>query len=185
MTQASIAIAVALVGLVGVWVGRLMERSNEATKWRRDRCLEAYADVVATCHVVFIEANKTWVMGDPTTQQAIAQHELLISKVTEMDRAGDKASLIGSPEINEAIRRLTDHYREKIARQAIAPKPSTDEWHKIVRDAGELHSIFVQQARKDFGFPNQAAAKDQILGFDDRLMSLHPTGDTQRGGRRE
>jgi xanthosine utilization system XapX-like protein len=51
MTQASIAIAVALVGLlgalvglVGVWVGRLMERSNEAMKWRRDRCLEAYAD---------------------------------------------------------------------------------------------------------------------------------------------
>jgi hypothetical protein len=145
----------ALLGLVGVWVGRLMERSNEATKWRRDRCLEAYADVVATCHVVFIEANKTWVMDDPTTPQAIAQHDILISKVTEMDRAGDKASLIGSPEINEAIGRLTDHYRQKIARQAIVPKPPTDEWNKITRDAGELHSIFVQQARKDLGVPSK------------------------------
>jgi hypothetical protein len=179
MTQASIAIAVALVGLVGVWVGRLMERSNEAMKWRRDRCLEAYADVVATCHVVFIEANKTWVMDDPTTPKAIAQHDILISKVTEMDRAGDKASLIGSPEMNATIRRLTDHYREKIARQAIAPKPSTDEWNNIVRDGGGLYGSFVQQARKDLGLiPKQATTKDQILRFDDRLMSLHPTGDT-------
>jgi hypothetical protein len=178
MTPTSIAITVALIGLVGaglglvgVWVGRLMERNNEATKWRRDRSLDAFFDVVTTCNVVFIEANKTWVMADPTTPQAIAQHDILISKVTEMDRAGDKASLIGSPEINEAIRRLTDQYREKLSRQAVVPKPPNADWVEIVRDAGELHHIFVRQARKDLGFaPTEVPTKDQLFRFDQSLL---------------
>jgi hypothetical protein len=172
MTQASIAIAVALVGLlgalvglVGVWVGRLMERSNEAMKWRRDRCLEAYADVVATCNAVFNEATNTWRMEDPTTQEVKAQRELLISKVAEMDRAQDKALLIGSSEVNTAIHMLTDHYIQKIARRAAGPKPPKDEWNewnKIIRDGGELLGTFVKQARKDLGFPpKEVTAKDQ------------------------
>jgi hypothetical protein len=148
-----------------------MERSNEAMKWRRDRCLDAFFDVVTTCNVVFIEANKTWVMADPTTPQAIAQHDILISKVTEMDRAGDKASLIGSPEINEAIRRLTDHYGQKLARLAVAPKPPKADWYEIVRDAGELHSIFVRQARKDLGFaPKEVTTTDHLIHFDQSLL---------------
>jgi hypothetical protein len=162
----------ALAGTIGgVRTGRYMERSNEATKWRRDRCLEADADVLATCHVVLNEANNAWVMDDPTTPQAIAQNAVLISKVTEMYRAADKASLIGSREIDIPLRRLTDHYCQEIARRAAIPKPPKDEWHKIVREAGDLYGTFVVLARKDLGFvPDQATAKDQILHFDQSLL---------------
>jgi hypothetical protein len=156
MTEASILALLGLVGtgaatIGGVLIGRYMERSNEATKWRRDRCLEAYADVLATCDVVLNEATKDWGMDDPTTPQAIAQHALLTSKVTEMYRAADKASLIGSREIGTALRRLTDHYCQELARRAIIPKPSTDEWHKIVREAGNLYGAFLVLARKNLG----------------------------------
>jgi hypothetical protein len=87
--------------------------------------------------------------------------------VTERYRAADKASLIGSREIETVLRRLTDYYCQELARRAIIPKPSTDEWHKIVREAGDLYGTFVMLARKDLGLvPEQATAKDQILHFD-------------------
>jgi hypothetical protein len=156
MTEASILALLGLVGtgaatIGGVLIGRYMERSNEATKWRRDRCLEAYADVLASCQAVLNEANNAWVMNDPTTPQAIAQNALLISKVTEMYRAADKASLIGSREIETVLRRLNPYFQE-LARRAIElPKPSTDEWHKIVREAGDLYKTFLVLARKNLG----------------------------------
>ena len=142
----------ALAGpLVGVWMGRYMERSNEATKWRRDRCLEAYTDVLATCNVVLTQACNAFAMEEPTPQ-AIAQNTLLMTKVTEMHRAQDKASLIASRETDAALRRLTGHYFREIALRAIEiPKPSTDEWNKIIGVGADLYGSFAALARKDLG----------------------------------
>jgi|SRR6202035_2947841 membrane protein YqaA with SNARE-associated domain len=38
--------------LGGVWLGRYLERDNEALKWRREHALEAYTEVLRACAVV-------------------------------------------------------------------------------------------------------------------------------------
>src|SRR6266480_381010 len=150
MTEASItAVIVGLMALGGVLLGRYLERSSEAMKWRRDRCLEAYTDMLQACDMVLNEANKAHVMEEPAPQ-ASAQNALLYEKVAEMHRLRDMVSLIGSDEIEIPVSDLTMYYHLKIAERAIRlPKPLTDEWNTITAEAAKLYRTVAVLARKD------------------------------------
>ncbi len=49
--------------LGGVWLGRYLERDNEALKWRREHALEAYTQVLRACAVVMDEADNIFPHG--------------------------------------------------------------------------------------------------------------------------
>ena len=70
--------------LGGVWLGRYLERDNEALKWRREHALEAFTEVLRACAVVMDEADNIYHL-EPSAER-VAQGKLLFEKVAEMYR---------------------------------------------------------------------------------------------------
>jgi hypothetical protein len=138
------------LALLGVWLGSWLTRNNEARNWRRDRCLEAYADVLRVCDEI---ANQALVLyaTDNGTPEHHERNSLLVNKTAEMYRLSDRATLIGSEEIQEHLRELCLYCGNKVAAGAPAdPKPSKDEWQRIRLDHfAPLFAAFLNQTRKD------------------------------------
>jgi hypothetical protein len=120
----------------GVWLGRYLERDNEALKWRREHALQAYAEVLRACAVVMDEADNIYHM-EPSAER-VAQGRLLFEKVAEMYRLSDRVTLLGPREIHSSVDALTRYYGTDIAARAHkAPKPSDDRW-SVRPDSGVL-----------------------------------------------
>src|SRR5688572_11414638 len=118
--------------LLGTFLGRLLERNNEKLKWRRDNCLQAYHEVLMSCHIVVIEAEKLYLDFDCGSREHLDQHKVVTDKIAEMDRACDKAVLVGSWTIRESLYKLAIHCGAEIGtKSANCPKLSKDEWSKI------------------------------------------------------
>ena len=126
--------------LGGTWLGRMLERSNESRKWRRERCLEAYTEILNSCDRVIFEANKAyWIECGSLAH--VKQSDVVIEKVSEMYRTADKAILLGSQVVNKQLGDLTVYCGKEIgAKSVMCPKLSKDEWHKI--SVTELALIF-------------------------------------------
>jgi hypothetical protein len=136
--------------LGGVWLGRYLERDNEALKWRREHVLAAYTEVLRACAVVMDEADNIYHM-EPSIARA-AQGKLLFEKVADMYRLSDRVTLLGPREIHASVGTLTRYYGSDIAaRPHKAPKPSDDEWKAIRTGAPPLYMKFMMQARNDLG----------------------------------
>src|SRR3990170_7419358 len=100
--------------LGGIWLGRMLERSNETRKWRRERCLEAYTQVRSLCDIVAVEANKAYGIECGSLAHN-KQAELVLEKVSEMYRTVDKTILLGSQEVHKKINNLTLYCGKEIA----------------------------------------------------------------------
>jgi hypothetical protein len=136
--------------LGGVWLGRYLERDNEALKWRREHALAAYTEALRACAVVMDEADNIYHM-EPSAER-VAQGKLLFEKVAEMYRLSDRVTLLGPREIHATVDALTHYYGTEIAARAQkAPKPSDDEWKAIRMAAAPLYMNFLMQARNDLG----------------------------------
>jgi hypothetical protein len=100
--------------LGGVWLGRYLERDNEALKWRREHALQAYTEVLRACAVVMDEADNIYHM-EPSAER-VAQGKLLFEKVAEMYRLSDRVTLLGPREIHASVDALTRYYGTKLLR---------------------------------------------------------------------
>jgi hypothetical protein len=137
--------------LSGVRLGSRLQRENEAEKWRREQCLQAYTELLGACSTVFLEATRAYVMDMPE-KEAKVHRELILTKVSEMLHFKDRVSLIGPDDLELPLRELTMHYHQEVARRAITPpKPSDDEWDKILTKAARLLGIVTTKARNDLG----------------------------------
>jgi len=100
MTEAStLVIVVALLGIAGsvsgVWLGRYLERDNEAKKWRRDHALEAYTDFLHTAELVVSESVKAWHMECETKEKS-EQSAIVLGILSSMYRAFNRIVLLSS-----------------------------------------------------------------------------------------
>ena len=117
---------------------------------RRERCLEAYTDILRACAIVMDEADNIYHM-EPSAER-VAQGKLLFENVAEMYRLSDRVTLLGPREIHTPVDVLTRYYGTDIAARAHkAPKPSNDEWRGIRLGAAPLYMKFMMQARNDLG----------------------------------
>jgi hypothetical protein len=133
--------------------------------------LESYADLFATCEALLVEASKAVQFTDPRDKAVIAQNDEVLKKLMEMFRLSNKATLVGSPEVNKALNALTNHCQMTVVTRAVNwPKPSTEEWHQFTRQAGELSRKAHDVARKDLRLEH--ASDRSLLRFDDRLLLL-------------
>jgi hypothetical protein len=143
--------------LGGIWLGSRLSRSKEDRQWRRDRCLEAYTDVLLGCEIVTTEATKLYLeLCDRTTQL-----ELLSEKTLELHRATDRIRLL-APEMIPTLYALIVHCESKIATRAGAsPKLSLDEWRKITTtDLAVVVAQFTSEARNDLGVRSSVRVVD-------------------------
>jgi len=137
--------------LGGTWLGRLLERSNETRKWRRECCLEAYTKVLRSCRIVLSEAGKAYWETECGTLEHANQDKVVFEKVQEMDRAVDKAFLLGPWDIQESLDNLANHCGKEIGTKSVkCPKLPEDEWHKVcVTDFVVVYGEFCNAARND------------------------------------
>ena len=154
-----IAILLSLVAVAGTLggtlLGRMLERSNEAQKWRRERCLEAYTEIFSSCEIVVFEADKAYGM-EHGTLAGNKQAAVVLDKVSEMYRALNKAILVGSQSVHKKLGALTLYCGQEIgAKSVMSPKLSKSEWEKIrVIDYAPLFADCRNAARNDLGvFP--------------------------------
>jgi hypothetical protein len=177
MQEASVVtIVVALFGIVGtmsgVWLGRYQERRNEAMKWRRERCLETYTDLLATCTVLLVEATKAALISDPQDKAVREQNEKVLEQLMKLLRLTDKSALIVSPEADEAVRDLMTYYQTNIANRAVNwPKPTEQEWNQLTIQAANLYRKTADIARMDIGLDvKRYKPHASLLRFDDQLL---------------
>lgn len=136
MSETSIiAIILSLVAvggtLIGTWLGRLLERSNEDRKWRRERCLEAYTEVFNSCQNLVFESDKAYRIECGSLEHH-KQVEVMIMKILELSQTNDKAALLGSEYAFKMLGELINHCSSEIALKSInCPKLPESEWRKI------------------------------------------------------
>src|SRR6266404_4798142 len=101
--------------LFGIWLGNILARSKEERQWRRDRSLDAYADVmrisdsvVTAAHCLYLELAE-----DRTTQL-----ETLSEKTSELHHAAYRAALVA-------------HIDQVATRAGSSPKLPSEEWKKL------------------------------------------------------
>jgi hypothetical protein len=155
MTETSIiAIILSLIAvggtLVGTWLGRLLERSNEKQKWRRECCLKAYINVLSSCAIVAFEADHAYGIECGSSAH-VKQMGMILEKVAEMYRARDKALLLGYGEALEKLHDLTFYCGKEMAEKSVkCPKISESEWNKVrITNYTTLLAEFQNAARRD------------------------------------
>lgn len=118
--------------LIGTWLGRLLERSNEDRKWRRERCLEAYTEVFNSCENLVFESNNAYRIECGSLEHN-KQVEVIIKKLLELTHSNDKAGLLGSEYAFRMLGELINHCASEIAVKSIkCPKLPESEWQKIM-----------------------------------------------------
>jgi hypothetical protein len=72
--------------LAGIWLSNWLTRAREVRQWRRDRCLEAYADVLRTNEAVVHKATTLFL----EESDIVAKRQDLIEQIAEFHRATQK-----------------------------------------------------------------------------------------------
>jgi len=135
--------------LVGVWFTQWLTRDREKRQWRRDRCLEAYADVLQGCHDVINAASQLYL----EESDEFGKRQIVIEKLAELHRAENRTMLLAPPKFEQPLLALVQHIEKKIAVQAgKSPRLPIDEWTKLTTtDAGVVVGQFAAIARRDLG----------------------------------
>jgi len=151
---------IAVVGsLGGVWLGRYLERDNEALNWRRDRCLEAYTDVLRACDLLYFEVHNLY--HERSAKEAVASE----ARLAEMYRLGDRAILLGSDDFRKSIEALMNYYSSARTRVLKSPKASADEWNQIEGYGASLYAKVLVEAQKDLGNPARSRRNWKFAGL--------------------
>jgi hypothetical protein len=142
---------IAVCGTIGgVWLGRYLERDNDALKWRRDHALQSYTDFIRACSVVMEEADVIYDMEQ--SPERVAQSKLLFDKVAEMYRLSDRVTLLAPADLHKPLYDLAHYYGQDVAARAQkSPKPPPEEWKTIRARAPALYMNFMMKARNDLG----------------------------------
>jgi hypothetical protein len=145
--------------LAGIWLGSRLTRAKDDRQWRRDRCLEAYADVLRGCPILISEADRLYLAlaDDPA-----AQAQLLHAKSLELNHAILKAILLSSDKMNITCTALTDCFGRIASRANASPKWPVDEWNRLVTiEAAAIVGQFTAEAQNDLRGDDRLSAPDR------------------------
>jgi hypothetical protein len=153
MSQLLLVLITALVtGVPSIWFGSYLTRGNEDRKWRRDRCLEAYSEVLRAVDSVRFEADATYFGADCGTEEHAKQHEIVLEKVAEMYRTEQRVRLVAPDEVNARLRALAYHVGTEIgAKLSKCPKIDEGGRKSAMEKFAELLVRFTNEARNDLG----------------------------------
>lgn len=114
--------------LLGIWLGNVLARSKEERQWRRDRSLDAYADVMRISDFVVTEAHRLYLeLADDRTTQL----ETLSEKTSELHHTAYRAALLAPIEIAATIHALVAHIDKVATRAGSSPKLPLEEWKTL------------------------------------------------------
>jgi hypothetical protein len=97
------ALVTGVVSVSGIWFGSYLTRGNEDRKWRRDRCLQAYSEVLEAVYMVGFEADRVYFGGDCGTQEHGKQTAIVLEKTAEMYRTEQRVRLVAPDQVNARL----------------------------------------------------------------------------------
>jgi len=135
--------------LAGAGLTQWLTRDREKRQWRRDRCLDAYADLLQGCHDVINAANELYLEDS----DEFGKRQVVIEKLAALHSAQNRAMLLAPTKFEQPLLALVRHIETKIAVQAgKSPRLPLDEWTKLTTtDAGAVVGEFATLARRDLG----------------------------------
>jgi hypothetical protein len=137
--------------LSGVWLGSHLTRGNEDRKWRRDRCLEAYSELLRVVETVHFEADAAY-GAECGTQEHVKQYGIVLEKVAEMYRTEQRVRMVAPDEVNARLETLVKHVGTEIgAKLSKCPKIDENERKLAMEKFAELLVRFTNEARNDLG----------------------------------
>jgi hypothetical protein len=148
--QTLISVAAALFG---IWLGTRLSRKKDQQQWRRDRCLEAYTDVLRACSVMLDYGMVDWIKqaegADRLVERDLESHIDLVTKNSRnLYHTLDRVSLLAPIEVYKSAQELADHCM-KFTRASGSNPPSSDEWSKISKEYTILYDKFKDAARNE------------------------------------
>ena len=153
----------AIIGLTGVVVGAgistgvtyllaVRKEAAETRNWRRDRCLEAYTDVLKACAVVRSEATAAY-FAECHTEEHIKHARLITAAIDELQVLVDRVLLFSPKEMYDDLKHLTGYCFGTLGKESIrCPKITSSEWYEIQGARyTEVFGDFIAAARNDLG----------------------------------
>jgi hypothetical protein len=137
--------------LGGVWLGRYLERDNDAMKWRRDHALEAYSEVIKAVEAVRNAADISYFVESCETEKHGKQMGVVADKLAELLRVVQSAKLVAPDAVNGSISILRDYMGEVAERSNDCPAIEKSERKAIMSKFSQLLSQFLNDARNDIG----------------------------------
>jgi hypothetical protein len=141
--------------LFGIWLGTRLSRRKDQQQWRRDRCLEAYTDVLRACSIMLDQGMIDWIKKAEGFERLVGgdveiNHIDLVTKNSRnLYHAVDRVSLLAPTEVYESIKELADHCM-KFTRASLGNNtPSSEEWSKISEKYTILYDKFKDAARNE------------------------------------
>ena len=170
MNQLIVILVTALVtGVVSVsslWLGIHLTRKNEDRKWRRDRALEAYADILKASAAVQFESTAAY-FAECNTEEQMNHVRLVHTAVGELYALGNRVLLLSPKEMFDDFKNLSAYLSTEIVGNSLKrPKIPKEEWDKImgapfVRVFGD----FTVAARNDLGIHVPHLSPQELMKF--------------------
>jgi hypothetical protein len=148
--------------LGGAWLGIQLSRRKEERQWRRDRCLDAYAEILT------LSAQVVERCEEPTgpTKRDPDEDKLLWAKNAELELAYKKTVLLAPTAVQEPIANLVSHC-QRLVIWSTSPGPFEGQWVKQLVHYGKLRNRVVRAARPDLGSPPLKRQRWWMIGGDD------------------
>jgi uncharacterized membrane protein len=139
--------------LGGAWLGVQLSKGKEDRQWRRDRCLDTYAEVLT------LSSQLIHLLEDPTGKTTCDpdKAKLIWAKVGELHLASKRAALLAPSEVEKRIDALVQ-WDHRLADGSARPQYFNGVWVKMVTHhsklaedvtaAGRMHLTSVARQKK-------------------------------------
>jgi transposase len=128
-----------------------LTRENEDRKWRRDRALEAYSEVIKAVEGVRNAADIAYFIEECGTEEHRKQIRVVGDKLAELLRVGQSAMLVAPTAVNVPMKMLREHMGEVAQKSNDCPKIENSERKAIMLKFSQPLSLFLSEARNDVG----------------------------------
>ena len=137
--------------LSGVLLGSYLERNNEALRWRRDRALEAYSEVIKAVEAVRNAADISYFTEGCETEKHGKQMGVVNDKLAELLRVVQSGMLVAPNAVNEPMWILRRYMGEFAEKSNDCPRIEASERKAAISKFSQLLFQFLNEARNDIG----------------------------------
>jgi hypothetical protein len=136
--------------LGGTWLGFQLSKGKEERQWRRNRCLDIYAEVLTLADQVLHQCE------DPSSPRKHdpEKEKLLWAKQAELMVAARKSELLSSIAVQDSIIELAKWCRQ-LADASTRQEDFVGVWVKMVVHHDRLADRVMEAARLDLGGPSR------------------------------